>query len=214
VPGSREAPPRSCGAGQSTFAPAAVGAGWQKPGAAHGGARVRWGGEQRGPDRDSRGQGTGEGPGCVGAPGQTRERRWRGHGGRRMREAVSAANVGLASRRRVKARMTPRGRTELPPNGRGGRGVGFTGSEDGRGPLVGEGPGERRPRGTPAECRAPMKGSSADGGVERRPKIDAGVGAGTCARSSARKRTRWEGLQAGRRKAAHPLIKLCALDRR
>ena len=101
-----------------------------------------------------------------------------------MREVI-AANVGLASRRRVKRKDDSARKNGAPPNGRGESGVGFTGSEDGRGPMVGEDPGERRPRGEPAEGRAPMKGSSADGGVEHGPKIGAGVGACACARASA-----------------------------
>ncbi len=103
-----------------------------------------------------------------------------------MREAVSAANVGLSSRRRVKRKDDSARKNGAPPEWEGRKRCRFTGSEDGRGPMVGEDPGERRPRGEPAEGRAPMKGSSANGGVEHGPKIGAGVGARACARASAR----------------------------
>ncbi len=95
-----------------------------------------------------------------------------------MREAVSAANVGITSRRRVKRKDDSARKNGAPPEWEGRKLCRFfTGSEDGRGPLEGKDPGERRPRGKPAECRAPMKGSSADEGVEHGPKIGAGVGA-------------------------------------
>ncbi len=79
-----------------------------------------------------------------------------------MREVI-AANVGLASRRRVKRKDDSARKNGAPPEwGEGKRCRYFTGSEDGRGPLEGEDPGGRRQRGEPAECRAPMEG------VERR----------------------------------------------
>ncbi len=104
-----------------------------------------------------------------------------------MREAVSAANVGITSRRRVKRKDDSARKNGAPPEWEGRKRCRFllgrkTAVVRWRARIQANGGREVMA----AEGRAPMKGSSADGGVEHGPKIGAGVGACACARASAR----------------------------